>query len=91
MIYHIGITQCKWDNKIDLNKLWVEYERIIKEHGVICLFSQTKFFYELIKSNEKLFRYDLIWDKVLIDNLYEGMNKLQYFIKSNLNITHKWK
>ena len=66
MIYHIGITQCKWDNKIDLNKLWVEYERIIKEHGVICLFSQTKFFYELIKSNEKLFRYDLIWDKVLV-------------------------
>lgn len=66
MICHIGITQCKWDNKIDLNKLWVEYERIIKEHGVICLFSQTKFFYELIKSNEKLFRYDLIWDKVLV-------------------------
>lgn len=66
MIYHIGITQCKWDNKIDLNKLWVEYERIIKEHGVICLFSQTKFFYELVKSNEKLFRYDLIWDKVLV-------------------------
>ena len=66
MIYHIGTTQCKWDNKIDLNKLWVEYERIIKEHGVICLFSQTKFFYELIKSNEKLFRYDLILDKVLV-------------------------
>lgn len=30
------------------------------------MFSQTKFFYELIKSNEKLFRYDLIWDKVLV-------------------------
>lgn len=66
MIYRIGITKCKWDNKIDLNNLWIEYERIIKEHGVICLFSQTKFFYELIKSNEKLFRYDLIWDKVLV-------------------------
>ena len=66
MIYHIGITKCKWDNKIDLNNLWIEYERIIKEHGVICLFSQTKFFYELKKSNEKLFRYDLIWDKVLV-------------------------
>jgi len=66
VIYRIGITKCKWDNKIDLNNLWIEYERIIKEHGVICLFSQTKFFYELIKSNEKLFRYDLIWDKVLV-------------------------
>ena len=61
-----GITRCKWDKKIDLKQTWVQYERIIKDNGVICLFAQTKFFYELIKSNEKLFRYDLIWDKVLV-------------------------
>lgn len=61
-----GITRCKWDKKIDLKQMWVQYERIIKDDGVICLFAQTKFFYELIKSNEKLFRYDLIWDKVLV-------------------------
>lgn len=61
-----GITRCKWDKKIDLKQMWVQYERIIKDNGVICLFAQTKFFYELIKSNEKLFRYDLIWDKVLV-------------------------
>ena len=61
-----GITKCEWDNKIDLKQLWIQYERIIKDNGVICLFAQTKFYYELIKSNEKLFRYDLIWDKVLV-------------------------
>lgn len=61
-----GITKCKWDKKIDLKQMWVQYERIIKDNGVICLFAQTKFFYELIKSNEKLFRYDLIWNKVLV-------------------------
>lgn len=61
-----GITKCEWDKKIDLKQMWVQYERIIKDNGVICLFAQTKFFYELIKSNEKLFRYDLIWDKVLV-------------------------
>lgn len=61
-----GITKCKWDRKIDLKELWVQYERIIKDNGVIALFGQTKFYYELIKSNEKLFRYDLIWDKVLV-------------------------
>ena len=60
-----GVTHCKWDKKIDLKRLWKQYERIIKDNGVICLFAQTKFFYELIKSNEKLFRYDLVWDKVL--------------------------
>ncbi|MDO5555833.1 MAG: site-specific DNA-methyltransferase [Clostridia bacterium] len=60
-----GITHCKWDKQIDLESMWIEYERIIKDNGVICLFAQTKFFYELIKSNYKLYRYDLIWDKVL--------------------------
>lgn len=61
-----GITRCEWDKRIDLKRMWSEYERIIKDNGVICLFAQTKFYYELIKSNEKLFRYDLIWDKVLV-------------------------
>lgn len=61
-----GITKCKWDKKLSLKQMWTQYERIIKDNGVICLFAQTKFFYELIKSNEKLFRYDLIWDKVLV-------------------------
>lgn len=60
-----GVTRCKWDNKIDLKKLWEQYERIIKDNGVICLFGQTKFFHELVQSNLKLYRYDLIWDKVL--------------------------
>lgn len=61
-----GVTRCEWDKNIDLKKLWNEYERIIKENGVICLFAQTKFYYELLNSNSKLFRYDLIWDKVLV-------------------------
>ena len=61
-----GLTRCKWDKKINLKQMWEQYERIIKDNGVICLFAQTKFYYELIKSNEKLFRYDLIWDKVLV-------------------------
>ena len=64
-----GLTRCKWDKKIDLKQMWEQYERIIKDNGVICLFAQTKFYYELIKSNEKLFRYDLIWDKVLVTGL----------------------
>ena len=26
-----GTTQCKWDNVIPFDKLWLEYERIIKD------------------------------------------------------------
>lgn len=61
-----GITHCEWDKEIDLKLMWEQYERIIKDNGVICLFAQTKFFIKLVNSNEKLFRYDLVWDKVLV-------------------------
>ena len=30
-----GVTRCEWDKNIDLKKLWNEYERVIKENGVI--------------------------------------------------------
>jgi site-specific DNA-methyltransferase (adenine-specific) len=32
-----GTTQNKWDSVIPLDKLWAEYERIIKENGAIVL------------------------------------------------------
>ena len=38
-----GTTNCKWDSVLDLNKLWEQYERILKENGVVILFAQTPF------------------------------------------------
>ena len=59
-----GITVLnKWDCVIDKENLWREYERIIKPNGAIILFGQDKFTAEMIMSNEKLFRYCLIWQK----------------------------
>ncbi|WP_236699144.1 DNA-methyltransferase [Lactobacillus hominis] len=58
-----GTTKNKWDSVIDLNKLWEQYERIIKEHGVIALFGDEPFASELRISNKKLYRYDWIWIK----------------------------
>jgi len=60
-----GTTQNKWDVIIPLDKLWEEYERIIKDNGMICLTSAEPFTSTLITSNKKLFKYDLIWDKKL--------------------------
>ena len=60
-----GTTQNKWDTVIPLNALWEQYERIIKDNGMICLTATQPFATQLINSNEKLFRYDLIWDKKL--------------------------
>jgi DNA modification methylase len=58
-----GTTQNKWDSVIDLQKLWSEYERIIKDDGAIVLTSQGIFTAKLILSNEKLFKYKITWIK----------------------------
>jgi len=42
-----GTTNCKWDSVLDLNKLWEQYKRILKENGVVSLFAQTPFDKEL--------------------------------------------
>ena len=58
-----GTTQNKWDSIIDLTELWEHYERIIKDHGVIALTAQGVFTAKLILSNEKLFKYKIVWIK----------------------------
>lgn len=58
-----GTTQNKWDSVIDLQLLWREYERIAKENTAIVLTSQGLFTAKLILSNEKLFKYKLVWEK----------------------------
>ena len=58
-----GTTCLKWDNVIDSEKLWAQYERIIKDNGAIVLFSAQPFTSALIMSNIKLYRYSWVWDK----------------------------
>ena len=58
-----GITANKWDNIIPMDLLWKEYERIIKPKGNIILFGTGLFAFKLALSNEKLFRYDMVWKK----------------------------
>jgi DNA modification methylase len=58
-----GTTNCKWDTIIDLNKLWVEYKRVIKPNGTILLFAQTPFDKVLGSSNLGMLRYEWIWEK----------------------------
>jgi DNA modification methylase len=58
-----GQTDCDWDIKIDLSKLWEQLKRVGKPNTPYFFFTTTKFGYELIKANEKWFRYDLVWSK----------------------------
>jgi site-specific DNA-methyltransferase (adenine-specific) len=64
-VYNGGvIAGCVWDIKIDLEEFWKEVKRIRKDdHTPTLHFCSTKYGYDLIKSNEKEFRYDLVWNK----------------------------
>jgi len=56
-------TACKWDICIDLERMWKELSRIAKPNANYVFTTTTKFGYKLIQSNEKGFRYDLVWEK----------------------------
>ena len=58
-----GTTKCKWDSIIPLDKMWEQYERVIKDNGAIVLTASQPFTTKLINNNMKLFRYEWIWEK----------------------------
>ena len=70
-----GTTACKWDTIIPFEPLWEQYERIIKDNGAIVLFGVQPFTSDLINSNRKMYKYDLIWNKDLCKN--PGLAKIR--------------
>jgi len=58
-----GTTKCKWDSIIPFDKLWEQYNRIIKDNGAIVLFGREPFSSKVRLSNENNYRYDWIWEK----------------------------
>ncbi len=58
-----GTTQNGWDCEVPLKVLWNQYERIAKDDAAIVLTSQGIFTAKLILSNERLFKYKIIWVK----------------------------
>jgi site-specific DNA-methyltransferase (adenine-specific) len=59
-----GSTDCDWDRKIDLHAWWSQIERLTTVNAVIVIFSAQPFTTALINSRPRLFRYDLVWDKL---------------------------
>ena len=58
-----GTTQCKWDIVIPFDRLWEQYNRIVKENGAIILFGTEPFSSELRLSNKSDYKYDIYWVK----------------------------
>jgi DNA modification methylase len=58
-----GQTSCKWDTTINLELFWKQVNRICKINCPMFFTTTTRFGVDLINSNPKNFRYDLVWVK----------------------------
>lgn len=83
-----GITACKWDVVIPFEPLWEQYNRIIKDNGAILLFSAQPFTVDLINSNRKMFRYEIIWEKTTKSG-YLNAKKMPLKAHENIIVFYK--
>jgi DNA modification methylase len=58
-------TALAWDQPVDWPAFWREAERVCKPTAPMVVFSAQPFTTDLIASNRKHFRYDLIWTKTM--------------------------
>ena len=58
-----GTTKCRWDVVLPFDKLWEQYNRIIKDNGAIVLFGKEPFSSQLRVGNLDMYKYDWIWRK----------------------------
>ena len=85
-----GVTALKWDKTIDINKLWAQYKRIIKDNGAIVLFGNEPFSSLVRCSNLEMYRYDWIWKKHKPSN-FQLMNYQCGRITENIMVFSKGK
>jgi len=69
-----GTTACKWDVIIPFDKLWEQYNRIIKDNGAIVLFGSQPFTSKLIMSNIQMFKYNWHWNKIKPSSFFNAKN-----------------
>ena len=69
-----GSTCCAWDSIIPLEPMWEQLKRVIKPNGAIVMTASQPFTSQLIMSNPKLFKHEVIWFK----NVPTGMAQASY-------------
>ena len=79
----------QWDNIIPFEPLWEQYERVIKDNGAIVLFAQGMFTAQLMMSNPKMWRYNLIWDKINRSTGFLNANRCPLRIHEDIVIFYK--
>lgn len=83
-----GTTACAWDAIIPFEPLWEQYWRVLKPNGAIALTASQPFTTEVINSERKNFRYEMIWNKSRITG-FQLANKMPMKKHENVLIFYK--
>ena len=83
-----GNPHAQWDKMIPFEPLWEQYNRIIKKNGAIVLFAQGMFTAQLMMSNPKMWRYNLIWDKVRVTGFLNA-NRMPLRVHEDICVFYK--
>lgn len=83
-----GTTPQSWDKIINMELLWKEYHRVIKDNGAIVLFAKPPFDKVLCSSNLKNYRYDWIWEKTRATG-HLNANKMPLQAHENICVFYK--
>jgi len=72
-----GVTSCDWDVVLDLDDMWLYYERILSHNGQVVLFAQAPFTSKLIESSHGRGwkYYTLVFEKYNMTNPFEAKNR----------------
>lgn len=70
-----GTTQCKWDVRLPLDKLWTELWRVSKPTCPILMFASQPFTSILVSSQLETFKYEWIWEKSKASNFLDAKRK----------------
>ena len=57
------MTQNEWDERLPLEPMWRAIKRVCKKNAAVVFTASHPYAAELVVSQPKMFRYDLIWQK----------------------------
>lgn len=83
-----GTTPCPWDIIIPFDEMWECINKIIKPNGAIVLFGQEPFSSLLRVSNIKNYKYDWIWKKERLTNVFQVKRRPGKVVE-NISIFYK--
>jgi site-specific DNA-methyltransferase (adenine-specific) len=84
-----GNKNAQWDKMLPMDKLWGQYNRVIKDKGAIILFGQGMFTAQLMFSNPKMWRYNLIWNKINRPTGFLNANRMPLRVHEDICVFYK--